>query len=43
VFEAYRAGEGAYRQDELVTLPDAELARTVLQAWADYCRSQGLL
>lgn len=43
VDEAYRAGEGTYRREELAALSDEDLARTVLSAWVDYCRSQGLL
>lgn len=43
VAEAERAGEGAYRREELAALNDEDLARTVLSAWADYCRSQGWL
>ncbi|HQN17709.1 MAG TPA: hypothetical protein PKV86_01155 [Syntrophobacteraceae bacterium] len=41
--EADRAGEGSYRREELERYNDQELATAVLRAWADYCRSQGLL
>ncbi len=41
--EADRAAEGALKASELDLLPDADLARSVLFAWADYARSQGLL
>lgn len=43
VEEADSAGEGAYKLSELEALNDQDLARTVLDAWTDYCRSQGLL
>lgn len=43
VREADRAGEGLYRPAELEALSDRNLARAVLYAWAEYCRSQGLL
>ena len=41
--EADRAGEGTYRREELEGYSDQGLAEAVLRAWADYCRSQGLL
>lgn len=40
--EAVSAGEGAYRRDELVSVPDDQLARTVLDAWRYFARSQGM-
>jgi hypothetical protein len=40
--EADRAGEGTYRREDLEKLSDQELAKTVLQAWWDYVRSNCL-
>lgn len=41
--EAFLAGEGEHKWDDLEKLNTSDLARTVLSAWASYCRSQGLL
>jgi len=40
--EADSAGEGTYKYEELILLPDSELARMVLHAWAEYVRSNCL-
>jgi hypothetical protein len=32
-----------YERDEHIPDSDADLARTVLHAWTDYCRDKGLL
>lgn len=41
--EADHAGEGEHSRATLEPLSDKDLARTVLSAWVNYCRSQGLL
>lgn len=40
--EADSAGEGSYDAAELLKLDDVALARTVMQAWNDYVRSNCL-
>lgn len=41
--EAARSAEGSYRREHLKDMNDQEIAHAVLGAWADYCRSQGVL
>lgn len=41
--EADWAGEGQFSEEELRKMDDQWLAKSVLQAWADYARSQGLM
>lgn len=43
VAEAYRAGEGTWRREDLEALDDGDLAATVLDMWRQYCQGQGLL
>lgn len=41
--EANWAGEGQFCEEELRNMNDQCLAKSVLHAWVDYCRSQGLM
>jgi hypothetical protein len=41
--EADWAGEGTYDKADLLKQSDRDLASDVLNAWMDYCRSQGML